>query len=126
MARSVLQTNNSFRAQAIQALEQVALVASLIAAVAVAVSALGAPGLGNGAAVLYAAFLWVTLARGGWTMADHPQFYLVPVGLSAILFAEVNVRELGPRNVNSIRGIGSTVIYVSTAVPMWQFQSFGP
>ena len=260
MAGSDLQTNNSFRAQAIRALEQVALLASLIAAVAVAVSALGATGLGSGAVllslgtlvslavfyvllarrwnaqwlvyaaevmvvgaylfyraahplpdvvdavvlilfcffdfgisqvldrmalnlyarptfyfsllmpllplllslrrgrfdgvdmltlfstgtfygvvcfekrwkwlgyasgVLYNAFLWLTWARGSWTMADHPQFYLIPVGLSAILFAEVNVRDLGPRNVNIIRGIGSTVIYVSTAVPMWQFQSFG-
>src|SRR5207253_1676470 len=59
--------------------------------------------LGYVAGVLYNAFLWVSWARWGWTVADHPQFYLIPVGLSAILFAEVNERELGREAVNGIR-----------------------
>jgi hypothetical protein len=46
------------------------------------------------------------------------------VGLSAILFAEVN-RELGRAAVNTIRSVGLIVIYVSLAVPIWQFESFG-
>jgi hypothetical protein len=57
-------------------------------------------------------------------LADHPQFFLVPVGLSAILFAEVN-RELGRSAVNAIRSVGLIIIYVSLAVPIWQFESFG-
>ena len=36
----------------------------------------------------------------GWagSSPDHPQFFLVPVGLSTILFAEVNRRDLGRSN----------------------------
>ena len=48
-----------------------------------------------------------------------------PVGLSTILFAEVNRRELGRQNVNTIRAVGLSIIYVSLAVPIWQFESFG-
>jgi hypothetical protein len=81
--------------------------------------------LGYASAVLYNAFLWLGWSHVGWTLADHPQFYLIPAGLSAILFAEVNERELGRKPVNVIRAMGSMVIYVSTAVPMWQFRSFG-
>lgn len=77
------------------------------------------------AGVLYNAFLWIAWVQLGWKLADHPQFYLIPVGLSAILFAEVNRRELGRKNVNVIRSLGSMVIYVSSAVPMWQFRSLG-
>ncbi|MGO9913696.1 MAG: hypothetical protein ACLQIB_03135 [Isosphaeraceae bacterium] len=81
--------------------------------------------LGYGAAVLYNAALWVLWSRIGWRVADHPQFFLVPVGLSAILFAEVNRRELGRQPVNTIRSVGLLIIYVSLAVPIWQFQSLG-
>jgi hypothetical protein len=61
----------------------------------------------------------------GVELSRHPQFYLIPVGLSAILFAEVNRRELGREYANAIRSIGLMVIYVSTAVPMWQSHSLG-
>ena len=64
------------------------------------------------------------LEPAGLELADHPQFYLVPVGLSAILFAEVN-RELGRDTVNAIRSVGLIVVYASLAVPIWQFESFG-
>jgi tetratricopeptide (TPR) repeat protein len=80
--------------------------------------------LGYAAAVFCNAALWVTWSRLGWMLADHPQFFLVPVGLSAILFAEVN-RELGRPTVNAIRSVGLIVIYVSLAVPIWRFESFG-
>ena len=46
-------------------------------------------------------------------------------GLSTILFAEVNRRELGRSNVNTIRTVGLTIIYLSLAVPIWQYESFG-
>lgn len=81
--------------------------------------------LGYAATVLYNLALWMVWSQVGWRLAEHPQLYLIPVGLSAILFAEVNRKELGRQTVNTIRAIGSTVIYLSTAVPMWQFQSFG-
>jgi tetratricopeptide (TPR) repeat protein len=81
--------------------------------------------LGYAAAVLYNAALWVLWSRLGWMLADHPQFFLVPVGLSAILFAEVNRAELGRTTVNTIRSVGLILIYVSLAVPIWQFASFG-
>jgi hypothetical protein len=80
--------------------------------------------LGYAAAVFADAALWLTWSRLGWKLAEYPQFYLVPVGLSAILFAEVN-RELGRAAVNSIRTVGLIVIYASLAVPIWQFESFG-
>ena len=81
--------------------------------------------LGYAAAVLYNAALWVLWSRLGWRLATHPQFFLVPVGLSTILFAEVNRRELGRANVNTIRTVGLTIIYLSLALPIWQFESFG-
>jgi hypothetical protein len=82
-------------------------------------------GLGYVAAVLYDIALWTVWARIGWRLAEHPQLYLIPAGLSAILFAEANRRELDRQSLNAIRTIGSAVIYFSTALPMWQFQSFG-
>jgi hypothetical protein len=81
--------------------------------------------IGYAAAVLYNAFLWVAWARVGWKLADHPQFFLIPVGLSTILFAEVNRSELGRQNVNVLRNLGLLVIYASLAFPIWQFESFG-
>ena len=81
--------------------------------------------LGYAATVLYNAALWVLWGQLGWKLSTHPQFFLVPVGLSTILFAEVNRRELGRSNVNTIRTVGLTIIYLSLAVPIWQFESFG-
>jgi hypothetical protein len=81
--------------------------------------------LGYGAAVLLNAALWVLWSRIGWRLTDHPQFFMTPVGLSAILFAEVDRRALGRESINTIRSVGLLIIYVSLAVPIWQFQSFG-
>jgi hypothetical protein len=81
--------------------------------------------LGYAAAVLYNAFLWIAWARVGWRLAEHPQFYLIPVGVSAILFAEVNRRELGRAYVNAVRTVGLVLIYASLAVPIWHFESLG-
>ncbi len=77
--------------------------------------------LGYAAAVFSNAALWVCWSRMGWMLVDHPQFYLIPVGLSAILFAEVN-RELGRSTVNAIRSAGLILIYVSLSVPIWRFR----
>lgn len=81
--------------------------------------------LGYAAAVIYNAFLWLLWARLGWNMTDHTQFYLAPVGLSAVLFAEVNRHSLGRAAVNAIRGVGLSVIYLSLAAPIWRFESLG-
>ena len=81
--------------------------------------------LGYAAALFYNAALWVLWGKFGWNLSSHPQFFLVPVGLSTILFAEVNRRELGRQNVNTIRAVGLSIIYLSLAVPIWQFESFG-
>jgi hypothetical protein len=74
--------------------------------------------------VLYNAALWVLWGRLGWQLADHPQFYLVPVGLSAILFAESNRWELGRETVNTIRSAGLITTYLALAAPNWQYRSF--
>jgi tetratricopeptide (TPR) repeat protein len=79
--------------------------------------------LGYAAALLYNAALWVLWARFGWKLAEAPQFYVVPVGFSTILFAEVNRRELGRSEVNAIRGVGLTLIYLALAFPIWQTAS---
>jgi len=81
--------------------------------------------LGYSAAVLYNAFLWFLWTRIGYTFSDRPQFFLIPVGLSAILFAEDNRRTLGKEAVNVFRGVGLTLIYLSLAAPIWQGQSLG-
>ncbi len=79
--------------------------------------------LGYAAAVFANSALWLLWSLIGCRLAEYPQLYLVPVGLSAILFAEVN-RELGRAAVNAIRSVGLTVIYVALAMPIWQFASF--
>jgi len=81
--------------------------------------------LGYAAGVLYNAALWVLWGTMGWQLADHTQFYFVPVGLSAILFAESNRRELGRETVNAIRSAGLITTYLALAAPIWQFRSFG-
>jgi hypothetical protein len=81
--------------------------------------------VGYAAAILYDALLWIVWARAGWKLIDHPQFYLIPVGFTAILFAEVNRQEFGREVTSAIRSLGLVVIYVSLAIPMWHFQSFG-
>ena len=65
------------------------------------------------------------LEPSGLDSSSHPQFFLVPVGLSTILFAEVNRRDLGRTNVNTIRTVGLTIVYLSLAAPIWQYESFG-
>ena len=81
--------------------------------------------LGYAAAIFYNAFLWLLWSQIGWTLADRPQFFLIPVGLSAILFAEVERHSLGRQPANTIRGLGLSVVYLSLAFPVWQFASFG-
>ncbi len=81
--------------------------------------------MGYAAAVLYNAALWILWDRIGWRLSDHVQFFLVPVGFSTILFAEVNRRDLGRDTVNTIRTAGLLIIYGSLAFPIWQSASFG-
>jgi hypothetical protein len=81
--------------------------------------------LGYAAGALYNLFLWLAWIQIGWRLAEAPQFYLIPVGVSAILLAEVNRVEWGRASVNAIRSLGSLTITVATALPMWQLQSFG-
>ena len=76
-------------------------------------------------AVFFNSFLWMAWHRLGWQLGERPQFYLIPVGFSAILLAEVNRRELGQSMVNGLRNLGLVVIYASLAPPIWQSQSFG-
>jgi hypothetical protein len=64
-------------------------------------------------------------SRAGYRLSNDPQFFLVPVGLSTILFTEVNRHKLGRSSVNTIRTVGLLIVYVSLAVPIWQFQSLG-
>ena len=77
------------------------------------------------AAVLFNAFLWLAWYRMGWRLAENPQFYLIPVGFTTILFGEVNRQELGKSAVNGLRNLGLVIIYASLAAPIWQTQSFG-
>jgi hypothetical protein len=81
--------------------------------------------LGYASGVLYNAALWVLWGDLGWRLTDHFQFFLVPVGLSTILFAQVNQRDLSRSTVNAIRSAGLVIVYVALAVPIWQFESFG-
>lgn len=92
---------------------------------AVACGTLQWKSLGYAAGVLYNAALWVLWGQMGWQLADHTQFYFVPVGLSAISFAEANRRDLGRVTVNTIRSAGLITNYLALAAPIWQFRSFG-
>ena len=77
------------------------------------------------AAVFFNAFLWLGWYLLGWSLSDRPQFYLIPVGFTSILFAEVNRRELSRSVINGARNLGLVVIYASLAAPIWQTQSSG-
>ena len=79
---------------------------------------------GYAAAVLFNAFLWLGWSRLGWRVADQTPFYLIPVGLTTILFAEVNRRDLGRSVVNGARNLGLVLIYASLAAPIWRTESF--
>ncbi len=81
--------------------------------------------LSYAAGVFYNAALWVLWSQLRWTISDHFQFFVVPVGLSTILFAQVNRRDLSRQTVNTIRSAGLMIVYVALAVPIWQFESFG-
>jgi len=81
--------------------------------------------LSYAAGVFYNAALWLLWSRMGWRLSDHFQFFLVPVGLSTILFAEVNRRDLDRPTVNTIRSAGLMIVYIALAVPIWQYESFG-
>ena len=85
----------------------------------------GLEALAYTAAVLYNAALWLLWDRIGWKLSDHVQFFLVPVGFSTILFAEVIGTTSGRENVNTIRTVGLLIIYGSLALPIWQFATFG-
>ena len=63
------------------------------------------------------------LEPSGSRLTEYPQFYLVPVGLSAILFAGSQSRAGRNAAVNAIRSVGLMVIYVSLALPIWQFEA---
>ena len=79
--------------------------------------------IGYVAAVLYNAALWVLWSQVGWQFTDSPQLFIVPAGLTAILFAEVNRGTLQREALNMIRGVGLSMIYLSLAVPIWEHQS---
>jgi len=81
--------------------------------------------LSYAAGVFYNAALWVLWSQLRWTITDHFQFFIVPVGLSTILFAQVNRRDLSRQTVNTIRSAGLMIVYVALAVPIWQYESFG-
>lgn len=80
---------------------------------------------GYAAGVLYNLFLWLAWTRIGWRLADAPQLFLIPVGVSAILLAEVNREELGRTTAGFIRMGASLLITVSAAVPVWQLEQVG-
>ncbi len=80
---------------------------------------------GYAAGLLFNGFLWALWSTNGWRLADHPPFFLVPVGFSLILLAEANRQELGRQGTNALRSAGLMVVYLSVAVPLWQTQSFG-
>jgi tetratricopeptide (TPR) repeat protein len=92
---------------------------------ALACTLLGRKRLGYVAALLYNAFLWVLWAHAGWRLVEEPHFFLIPVGFSIILFAEVNRRDLGRLYVQAIRSLGLVIVYASLAYPVVQSQSFG-
>jgi len=52
-------------------------------------------------------------------LREHFQYYLIPAGLLAILFAHVHRRELGATAANEIRWLAGAVIYLSSAVDLF-------
>jgi hypothetical protein len=72
---------------------------------------------GNGA-------LWALLYDTGYHVAAHPQFWLIPPALSALVAAQINRHRLAPDVLAAVRYGATIVIYLSSTSEMF-IRGFG-
>ncbi len=64
--------------------------------------------------------LWVTWHRCGWDFLDHPQLWLIPIALAALVAEHLDRRRLNDAQRLAIRYLALSVIYVSSTTEFWQ------
>jgi hypothetical protein len=74
---------------------------------------------GAAAAIAGNGSLWSLLSGSeDLTFSNHPQFWLIPPAISAIVAAQFNQRRLSPNQLATVRYIATGVIYLSSSVEM--------
>ncbi len=77
-------------------------------------------GLGYLAGLIFNGLLAMVWFRVGWSLVEQPGFYVLPIGLSTLLFAETARRELGRSGLNILRTLGLVLILTSLSIPIWR------
>jgi hypothetical protein len=72
---------------------------------------------GNGA-------LWALLYDTGYHIVAHPQFWLIPPALSALVAAQINRHRLAPEMLAAVRYGATIMIYLSSTSEMF-IRGFG-
>jgi hypothetical protein len=64
--------------------------------------------------------LWVQWYNLGWGFRDHPQLWLIPIALAALVAEHLDRRRLSDAQRLAIRYLALSVIYVSSTTEFWQ------
>ncbi len=64
--------------------------------------------------------LWVLWNRCGWGFLDHPQLWLIPLALAALVAEHLDRRRLNESQQLAIRYLALGVIYVSSTTEFWR------
>ncbi len=64
--------------------------------------------------------LWVLWHRQEWYFADHPQLWLIPVALAALVAEHLDRDRLDETQRTSLRYVALSVIYLSSMTEFWQ------
>jgi hypothetical protein len=64
--------------------------------------------------------LWVQWSHWGWGFLDHPQLWLIPIALAALVAEHLDRRRLNDAQRLAVRYLALSVIYVSSTTEFWQ------
>jgi hypothetical protein len=64
--------------------------------------------------------LWVQWSHWGWGFVDHPQLWLIPIALAALVAEHLDRRRLSDAQRLAVRYLALSVIYVSSTTEFWQ------
>jgi hypothetical protein len=64
--------------------------------------------------------LWVLWHRCQWGFLDHPQLWLIPLALAALVAEHLDRRRLSESQRAAIRYLALSVIYVSSTTEFWR------
>ena len=64
--------------------------------------------------------LWVLWNHCGWGFVDHPQLWLIPIALAALVAEHLDRRRLSEPQRLAIRYLALSVIYISSTTEFWR------